>query len=631
MGLLPDLHREIDGVRAGEDIEFVHRMRVASRRVRAALPLLEGCVGDREFRRWLRGVRGITRALGAARDADVQIDFLLSYAGRLPERPDPTEPGLHVIAAADGSVPPEMSIRTHAHPALPATTASPPPEEVRQPLFPGFRSLLARFAVALKRRRDIEAQLPDPARVAPSGQQGIECLLLRLEQERERLQPDVVSGLDVMESSRLLEEMAERFRTLEVRLRLDGADPRSATVYDTAYLQSMLRIDGLNVHAPALSDSGRVDEHHEMRIAAKRFRYTLEAFGALFDDGLKGELRVLKRLQDLLGEMHDCDVWLEMLPIFLEEERTRTIAYFGHDGFFIFIEPGVRHLIEDRRAERTRIHAHAVEYWNELQENRFFEHLQERLLHARDETMKPPAGLEHLNEGTGPARIALIADVYGNLPALEAVIADATMRGATGFINAGDLVGYGSSPDEVIRRLQEIGSIDIAGKMDRKVVRAARKGRRLSGDDTSDPARVAGVLSPARLTYLENLPSTRRFMLRGVRLLVTNAAPGGGKDAFSPDLPDDRVPATRGNTEADVVIVGHTHRPMARTTGGVRYLNPGSVGRSEAGRDRADYALLQLFPFDICHFSINLNREGENAPDTAVPAAIPPGVIPDEG
>ncbi|MEN6517795.1 MAG: CHAD domain-containing protein [Methanospirillum sp.] len=628
IGLLPDLHSEIEGVRAGRDIEYVHRMRVASRRVRAALPLLEGCVGDREFRRWLRRIRRITRTLGAARDIDVQIDFLLSYAGRLPEHSGPAETGLRVIAAADGSVPPGMSIRTHAREALPATTVPSLPDDIRQPLFPGFRRLLARFAVTLKRRREIEAQLPDPARAAPSGQQGIECLLLRLEQERERLQPDVVSLLDAMGSPDLLEEMAGRFRTLEIRLRLEGADPHSAPVYDAAYLQSMIHIDGLRLHAPALADPTQVDAHHEMRIAAKRFRYTLEAFGTLFDDGLKGELKVLKRLQDLLGEVHDCDVWLEMLPIFLEEERTRTIAYFGHDGFFLYIEPGIRHLIEDRRAERTRIHARAVEYWNEVQENRYLEHLEERLLHARDETMKPPADLEHLNEGTGSARIALIADVHGNLPALEAVIADAKMRGATGFINAGDLVGYGFSPNEVIRRLREVGSIDVAGNLDRKVVKTARKGRRVPDDETTDPARVAwtaGVLSSTQLAYLEDLPSTRRFMLRGVRLLVTHIAPEGGKDGILPDLPDDRVPVPERDREADVVILGHTHRPMARTVRGVRFLNPGSVGRSEAGTDKADYALLQLFPFDICHFSISLNRGEETAPDSAAPAPISPG------
>jgi len=403
-------------------------------------------------------------------------------------------------------------------------------------------------------------------------------------------------------------------------------------VYDAASLRSMLRIDGLKVHAPALPDPARMDEHHEMRIAAKRFRYTLEAFGALFDDGLKGELRALKRLQDLLGEMHDCDVWLERLPIFLDEERARTIAYFGHDGLFARIEPGFRHLAEDRRAERTRIHARAVEYWSELQESGFFEHLSERLLRARDESMKPPAGLEHLNRESGPAKIALIADVCGNLAALEAVIADARTRGATAFSHAGDLVGYGSSPDGTVRRLQEIGSVDVAGEMDRKVVRAARKGRRVAGGDTADPARiarVAGALSPDGLAYLERLPATRRFALRGVRFLVTHSFPGRKKDRALFPPPDDRGPETGRVT--DVVISGHTRQPAARTVGDARHLNPGSVGRSEAGTDRADYALLQLFPFDICHFSISLDRESGDVPDTAVPAAMPPGVIPDEG
>ncbi len=68
---------EIDGVRSGRDIEHIHRMRVASRRLRAALPLFKSCFPKEKFRKWMPELQKITRALGDARDTDVQIAFLL--------------------------------------------------------------------------------------------------------------------------------------------------------------------------------------------------------------------------------------------------------------------------------------------------------------------------------------------------------------------------------------------------------------------------------------------------------------------------------------------------------------------------------------------------------------------------
>ena len=67
---------EITGVKEAQDIEYIHRMRVASRRLRAALPLFSSCFPDKQYTKWMKEITKITRALGDARDADVQIAFL---------------------------------------------------------------------------------------------------------------------------------------------------------------------------------------------------------------------------------------------------------------------------------------------------------------------------------------------------------------------------------------------------------------------------------------------------------------------------------------------------------------------------------------------------------------------------
>lgn len=76
---LAALRQEMAGVRQGVDIEAIHRMRVASRRMRSALPLFETCYAQKYRSLWRNEIRQVTRALGQARDTDVQIDFLQHF------------------------------------------------------------------------------------------------------------------------------------------------------------------------------------------------------------------------------------------------------------------------------------------------------------------------------------------------------------------------------------------------------------------------------------------------------------------------------------------------------------------------------------------------------------------------
>jgi CHAD domain-containing protein len=82
---LAALRQEMPGVRQGIDIEAIHRMRVASRRTRSALPLFESCYAPKYRILWRNEIRQVTRALGQARDTDVQIDFLQHFLAGLQE------------------------------------------------------------------------------------------------------------------------------------------------------------------------------------------------------------------------------------------------------------------------------------------------------------------------------------------------------------------------------------------------------------------------------------------------------------------------------------------------------------------------------------------------------------------
>jgi CHAD domain-containing protein len=80
------VEEEIQGVRKGNDIENVHRMRVASRRFRSAFPLFSNCFPTKKTKRWKKEIRQITRSMSSARDADVQIEHLETILAHLPDR-----------------------------------------------------------------------------------------------------------------------------------------------------------------------------------------------------------------------------------------------------------------------------------------------------------------------------------------------------------------------------------------------------------------------------------------------------------------------------------------------------------------------------------------------------------------
>ena len=86
-----------------------------------------------------------------------------------------------------------------------------------------------------------------------------------------------------------------------------GLDP-DGTLADNAERIVRVRLDELCGFMPQAADPEEVVALHDMRIAAKRLRYILEVTGPCFGPYAKNATKLAKELQDLLGEIHDCDV-----------------------------------------------------------------------------------------------------------------------------------------------------------------------------------------------------------------------------------------------------------------------------------------------------------------------------------
>jgi CHAD domain-containing protein len=128
-----------------------------------------------------------------------------------------------------------------------------------------------------------------------------------------------------------------------------------APLGDNAERIVAVRLGELCSFAPRVLDPAEVEGLHDMRIAAKRLRYVLEVTESCFGPYAREARKRVKELQDLLGEIHDCDV---LVPKVL---RVRAELEPGHPD-----RPGLRALAADRAARRATLFADFLDLWQQL-------------------------------------------------------------------------------------------------------------------------------------------------------------------------------------------------------------------------------------------------------------------------
>jgi len=288
------LAEQLEGARRAEDIEFVHRARVASRRLRAAMRMFDGCFKAKRVKKWRKQIRRVTAGLGEARDKDVQIEFLCGVLDALEDKA----------------------------------------------CYPGIARLLARW-----------------------------------EQRRERLQANVVEAADGIESSGVLDQMRAVAKRASSKAKARELGVQSPVAFAQTERHVLYNLDQMLSFQDSLADPAAKQRHHAMRIAAKRLRYTLEISNPVYKGQLDAAITVAKRLQTILGDIHDCDVWAENLQAFAARQRRRIVKHFAHDGPFARLEVGIEHLRQDRRRHREEVFRELGQYWQDLGSQGFWDTL----------------------------------------------------------------------------------------------------------------------------------------------------------------------------------------------------------------------------------------------------------------
>jgi putative phosphoesterase len=179
--------------------------------------------------------------------------------------------------------------------------------------------------------------------------------------------------------------------------------------------------------------------------------------------------------------------------------------------------------------------------------------------------------------------LALLYDVHGNLPALEAVLAEAEPAGADRFVLGGDYALFGAWPRETVERLRELDAQWIRGN-----------GERWTAAPGEAPEAVRGAIDRCRellgaqlVAELAELPET----LTEENVLYCHGSPTSDVESFAPE-PSDADAELLAGVKAERLVFGHTHLAFRREAAGVELVNPGSVGMPFDGDHRAAWGLV---------------------------------------
>jgi putative phosphoesterase len=178
--------------------------------------------------------------------------------------------------------------------------------------------------------------------------------------------------------------------------------------------------------------------------------------------------------------------------------------------------------------------------------------------------------------------IALIADIHGNLAALDAVLDALTAEPPDQIVCLGDVAATGPQPREVLRRLRELGCPLVMGNADAELLDGAPAGAETDEESRriADISRwCAAQLDDADQAFLASFQPTVEISLGEEKsLLCCHGSPRSYDDVIVAATPDDELEGMIAGHEATVIAGGHTHIRMLRAYRGREIVNPGSVG-----------------------------------------------------
>ncbi|HWW91424.1 MAG TPA: metallophosphoesterase family protein [Solirubrobacteraceae bacterium] len=230
---------------------------------------------------------------------------------------------------------------------------------------------------------------------------------------------------------------------------------------------------------------------------------------------------------------------------------------------------------------------------------------------------------------------AIITDIHGNLPALEAALARIEELGVERVFCGGDLVGYGPRPNEVCALIAGREIPTIYGNYDYAI---ARDDEDCGCAYVTPHDRELGQLSVnwtlantsrEAKEFMRGLPFDLRFPVGAVDVHLVHGSPRKVNEYLFEDKPASLYERLAAAESGPALAFGHTHKPWVREYGGVRFVNCGSVGKPKDGDPRVAFAVVRATEESV---SVSIERVAYDAGAVAaeVRAAGLPGELADK-
>lgn len=221
-------------------------------------------------------------------------------------------------------------------------------------------------------------------------------------------------------------------------------------------------------------------------------------------------------------------------------------------------------------------------------------------------------------------RVLVVADIHGNYPALEAVLAEPHDL----LICIGDLVGYGPHPALCVRRILDEAHVVLRGNHDHALATGAEIGGPPSLQWLADAAAEIGErqLSRAEQEELAGLPLRSSQLLDGCPYYLVHATPTDPLHRHLEPTADGWEREVR-EIGPEVLLVGHSHLQFRHHVTGRTIISPGSVGQPRHGDPRAAYMIIEDGRFTFCRADYDIERTVEALQRCAIEPAAEAALI----
>lgn len=209
-------------------------------------------------------------------------------------------------------------------------------------------------------------------------------------------------------------------------------------------------------------------------------------------------------------------------------------------------------------------------------------------------------------------RIAVISDIHGNLDALSPVLDDINMNNCKKIFCLGDLAMAGPEPSQTIKKIQELmensdftliqGNTDLyLSEYSKELSDILKKYNLIMANAYECDIKE---LSADDKNFLGSLPEQKEVMIGKTKILLVHGSPRKNNENISPNLPIEEIEEMLKDTDANLILCGHTHIPCGyQTNTNQTVVNAGSVGRPFAENPKACYAIID-FSDDLTSFNI---------------------------